>query len=125
MAARCASARRATTARTTASRATIARRRDTNLLAAAHRDREGEGGAHAQLALHPDPPTVQFDELPAQGQSQSRALDLLVRRPHLTELLEHRLLILRGDADASIADGDFNQAVLWRRSHPAPPPFRL
>src|SRR5262249_848100 len=28
-----------------------------------------------------------------------------VRRPHLPELLEHRLLILRGDADIGVRDG--------------------
>src|SRR6185436_1147192 len=80
--------------------------------ATTHRDRERERGAHAHLALHPDPPAVQLDELPTQGQSQPGALDLLVRRPHLAELLEHRLLILRGDAHPRIADRHLDHAVL-------------
>src|SRR4029453_5635556 len=65
-----------------------------------HRDVERECRALAYLALHRDLPAVEFDELPAEGQAQSCALGLLLRRPHLTELLEHGLLILRGDADA-------------------------
>jgi hypothetical protein len=67
--------------------------------------------------LTQDPPTVELDELPAQREPEPSALHLLVRRPDLPELLEHRLLILRRDPDACIADGDFSQAVLWRRSH--------
>src|SRR4030095_12845202 len=112
MAARCASARRATTARTTASRATIARRPDTNLLAAGHPDREPEGRAVTQLALDPDLAAVQLDELPAEGQAEPGALDLLLRRPHLPELLEHRLLILRCYADPSVADRHLHEAIL-------------
>src|SRR5215510_7729040 len=78
----------------------------------AYRDRERERRARAQLALDPDSSAVQLDELPAQGEPEPGALYLLVSRPHLTELLEHRLLILGGDADAGIADGDFDQSVL-------------
>src|SRR4030095_905134 len=81
------------------------------------RDREREGRAFSQLALDPDLAAVELDELPTQGQSQPSALDLLVRRPYLAEFLEHRLLILGSDADTGIADGDFNQPVLWRRSY--------
>ena len=40
---------------------------------------------------------MQLDELPGQGESEPGPLDLLVRRPHLPELLEDRLLILRRD----------------------------
>jgi hypothetical protein len=73
---------------------------------------EGERRAGSQLALHPDPAAVQLDELPAQGQPQSGALDFLCRRSHLPELLEHRLLIFRRDADPGVADGDLDQPVL-------------
>src|SRR5215468_9872502 len=72
--------------------------------AMAHRNREREGRASSDLALHPDPSTVQLDELPRQGQSQARALDPFGRHPDLLELFEDRLLILRGDADSGVAD---------------------
>src|SRR5262245_64212976 len=65
-----------------------------------HRNREREGRALAQLTLHPDPPPVQLDELPAQGQAKPRPFSLPVRRPHLAELLEHTLLILSRNANA-------------------------
>src|SRR6185295_3229983 len=83
-----------------------------NSFATAHRQREGKRRTHTDLALHPDPATMQFDELPTQGQSQPCALYLLVRRPHLPELLEHRLLVLRGDADPGVADRHLDHAVL-------------
>src|SRR5215831_17223741 len=37
---------------------------------------------------------MQLDELPGERQPESRPLDLLVRRAHLPELLEDRLLVL-------------------------------
>src|SRR5262245_6852729 len=69
-----------------------------------HRNRERERRAQADLALDPDLAAVQLDELPTQGQSQASALHLLVRRPNLPELLEHRFLVLWGDANAGVAD---------------------
>src|SRR5262245_8337775 len=57
---------------------------------------------------------MQLDKLPTESQPQPRALYLLVCRPYLPELFEHGLLILWGDADAGVADGDLNGAVLWR-----------
>src|SRR4029450_3050872 len=80
--------------------------------ATTHRDREGERRPHADLALDPDPPTVQLDELPTERQPEPRALYLFVPPPPLPKLLEHRLLVFRGDADAGIADCDFDQSVL-------------
>src|SRR6266478_7727291 len=56
---------------------------------------------------------MEFDELPAQGQSQPRAFRLLLRRPDLPELLEHRLLILRRDADPCVGDRYLNEPVFW------------
>src|SRR5262245_11756784 len=74
------------------------------LLASPHRDRERERRAHPLLALHPDPPAVQFHKLPAQGEPEPRALDLLRGRPHLAELLEDLLLIFWSYADPGVAD---------------------
>src|SRR5262245_33907870 len=82
-------------------------------LRAPQRQAEYEGRTHSQLALHPNLAPVQLDELPTQGQSQPGAFHLLVRRPHLSELLEHRLLIFWGNADAGIADRDLYEPVLW------------
>src|SRR6516164_7456321 len=73
------------------------------LFSAAHRQREGERRTHTHLALCPDLPTVEFHKLPAQGEPEARALDLLRRCPHLTELLEDLLLILGGNADPGVA----------------------
>src|SRR5262245_3236736 len=89
-----------------------------------HRDREREGRALPQLALDPDLAAVQLHELPTQGQSQSGALDPLVRCPHLAELLEHRLLILRGDADPGVADGHLYKAILRHCPYFDPPTLR-
>src|SRR6266852_6561137 len=69
---------------------------------AAHRKRERERRADPDLARHPDPSPVQLDELARERQPKPRALRLLVRRPHLAKLLEHRLLIPRRDADAGV-----------------------
>src|SRR4030095_9819930 len=80
--------------------------------AATHRDRESERRALSHLALDPDTAAVELDEFPAQGQAQSCTLSLLVRRPHLPELLEHGLLILRRNADPSVADGDLHKSIL-------------
>src|SRR4029453_9730331 len=44
--------------------------------------------------------------------------------PHLAKLLEHRLLIRRGDADARVADRDLYEAVLWRGCDLDPPTLR-
>src|SRR5262245_6279478 len=81
-------------------------------LAMAHRQRERERRAHTLLTLHPDSTTVELHKLPAQGESQARALHLLGRRPHLAELLEDLLLILGSDADSGVADGDLHESIL-------------
>src|SRR5215831_9714884 len=69
------------------------------------------------LALHPDLAAVELHKLPAQGEPQPRALDLLCGRPHLTELLEDLLLILWGDADPGVADGNLHEPILWHCAH--------
>src|SRR4030095_12791832 len=90
----------------------MSRRRITSF-AKAHRDRERESRDYSNLALHPDPPAMELHKLPTQGKPQPGALDLLGRRPDLAELLEHRLLILRGDAHSGIADSDLYNPILW------------
>src|SRR5215510_9465803 len=89
-------------------------------LAMAHRQRERERRAHTLLTLHPDSTTVELHKLPAQGESQARALHLLGRRPHLAELLEDLLLILGSDADSGVADGDLHDSILWHCAHVDP-----
>src|SRR5262245_40057273 len=80
-------------------------------------NRERKRRAHSFLALHPDPPAVEFHKLPAQGEAQPRALDLLRGRPHLAELLEDLLLILRGDADSRVGDRDLHESILRHCAH--------
>src|SRR4029434_5703462 len=92
-----------------------------NSFATEHRQREGERRSRAQLALHPDPAAVQLHEPPAQRSPEHCALHILRRRPHLAELLKNRLLVLLGDADAGVADGDRDQLVLWRGLDLDPP----
>src|SRR5262245_29374046 len=72
------------------------------------------------MTLHPDPPAVQLDEPSRERQPESGATHLPVRRPDLAELLEDRVLILRRDPDASVADGYLHTAVGGRRPHVDP-----
>src|SRR5262249_43048898 len=76
-----------------------------------HWDREREGRPLPDLALDPDPPPVQLDELPAEGQPQPSALGLLVRSADLAELFEGRFLVLGRNADPSILHRDLNRSV--------------
>src|SRR5262249_29795553 len=85
--------------------------------ARAHRQRERKARALPYLALHPDAAPVQLDELPRQGQAKARPSHLLVRCPHLTKLLEDRLLILWRDANAGIGHGYLYQPLLHFREH--------
>jgi hypothetical protein len=55
----------------------------------AQRHRERKCRARPQLTLDPDFSAVEFDELAAQRQAQPRPLRLLLRRAHLSKLLEH------------------------------------
>jgi hypothetical protein len=88
-----------------------------------HRERERERGAVPDLALHPDPAAMEFDELPGERQPEAGALDLLVCRPHLPELLEDRLLILGRDADPGIRHGHLGDLVMRPRADVNPPPL--
>ncbi len=66
---------------------------------------------------------MELDELPGEGQSEPRAFRLLVRRSHLSELLEHGLLILWRDPDTAVSDGDLDQPI--GRSRPDVDPAAL
>src|SRR5262245_31111509 len=63
------------------------------------RDGERKRRAHADLALHPDPSSVELDELPTERQAQSRAPRLPLRRAYPPKLLEYRVLVLRSNSD--------------------------
>src|SRR4030095_16124133 len=75
------------------------------------RNRERERRARTHLALDPDSSAMQLDELPRQGQPEPRALHLLCCRPHLSKLLEDRLLILGGDAHPGVGSRDLYRPV--------------
>src|SRR5262249_30615542 len=79
--------------------------------ATAHRQRECKRRALSHLALPPDSPAMQLDELAGEGQPEAGPLDLLVRCPDLPELLEDRLLILGRDAGASVGHGHLHQPL--------------
>ena len=85
--------------------------------ATAHWDREGEGRASAHLTLHPNPSTMQLNEFPTESEAEPGALGLLLGAPHLPELLEHGLLILRSDSDAAVGDRHLGHAVQIGRAH--------
>src|SRR6185503_14285144 len=82
------------------------------IIESAQRQREGECGAAAQLALDPHPAVVQLHELLRQGQPEARAF-LLARlvAPHLAELLEDGCLVLGSNPDPGIGDRDRDRAV--------------
>src|SRR5262249_22936793 len=86
--------------------------------------REGERRSLARLTLHPDPPAMQLNKLPGQGQPEPGPLDLLVRGAHLPKLLEDRLLVLWCDAHASVGDGDLGRAIIHRATHVDPTTLR-
>src|SRR5262245_63363530 len=93
-----------------------------NTLRAPQRKAEGERRAYSLLALHPDPPTVEFYELAAQSQAQPRALHLLRRCTHLAELLEDLLLILGAVPVPRILTGDFTKSSLGPSANAVPSP---
>src|SRR4029450_4201076 len=77
------------------------------------RDRDRECRTRAQLARYPNLAAVEFDELPTERQPEPRPLRLLLRRPHLPELLEHRILVLWRNAPPGIADCPLHGPILW------------
>src|SRR5215467_8465000 len=92
--------------------------------AMARREAERERRPRSHLALHPDPAPVQLDELPGEGQPEPGAFYLLVRRPYLPELLEDRLLVLRGDTHPRVPDRHLHRPVPRHGSDLDPAPFR-
>ena len=62
---------------------------------------------------------MQLDEAPRERQAEAGALGLArVVAPDLPELLEHRLLVLRRDADAGVADRDLDAPFRSLRARP-------
>src|ERR1051326_50016 len=88
------------------------------------RNRERERRALSHLAFHPDPPPMQFNELPRQSQAEPGAFDLLGSRPDLLELLEDRLLILWRNPDPGVGHRDLDAAVDGDRAHVDAASFR-
>src|SRR2546425_7170950 len=88
-----------------------------------HRKGERERRAHAHPAFPPVPPAMELDELAAESQPQSGAFRLLLRRAHLAELLEHRLLVLWSDTHPSVSYRDLSHAVHRPRPHLHPAPL--
>src|SRR5215469_8344796 len=81
--------------------------RDPNRQSWPVREGECEGRALADLAGQPDLAPVQLDELPRERKPEAGALvPARTIAAHLAELLEHRRLVLRGDADSGVAHGD-------------------
>src|SRR5215471_6463496 len=81
--------------------------RDPNRQSWPVREGECEGRALADLAGHPDLAPMQLDKLPRQRKPEPGALvPARAGTTHLAELLEHRRLVLGGDADAGVAHGD-------------------
>src|SRR5215469_16087285 len=81
--------------------------RDPNRQSWPVREGECEGRALADLAGQPDLAPVQLDKLPRERKAEPRALiPARTIAAHLAELLEHRRLVLGGDADSGVAHGD-------------------
>jgi hypothetical protein len=92
-------------------------------VASAYRQREGEGGPPARLALDPDPAAVQLDELLGQGQPEARTfLVAPLIASDLAELLEDSRPVLRSDPDAGVADSDLDRPLppVGAQRDPAP-----
>ena len=68
---------------------------------------DGDHRAHALLALYPQGPSVEGDDLVGHRQPDARAPDQLVG---LVEFLFHVGQVLGGDAAARVADGDLHIA---------------
>src|SRR5262245_35334038 len=77
----------------------------------AHRDRERERRPLSDHALQPDPAAMQLGKLATERQAEARTFHLLRGAADLTELLEHRGLILGGDPDACVRHRDLDYVV--------------
>src|SRR4030095_8149654 len=94
-------------------------------IASAHRQREGEGGPPARLALDPDLAAVQLDKLLREGQPEARPFLLAcLVVANLAELLEDRRLVLGGNPDPRIADCDLDCSIREPGLEADPAPFR-
>ena len=81
------------------------------------RDRKTESAAFARTALDGDPPIHQFDQAFDDRQSQAAAAIFAAdAQIGLGEIREDSLLLLNGNADASIADHEVQQLTPGRRA---------
>src|SRR5919106_6235792 len=83
-------------------------------------DGEGERRAASDPTLDPDGAAVELHELPTKGEPQTSPLVLGRAGADLAKLLEDRILVLGGDADAGIADRDLDRAVCRHRPNVDP-----
>ena len=73
---------------------------------------EREGRAPPGLALDPDRAAMELDEAPGQRQAEAGAFRLAqVVAAGLAEFLEHQRLLVLGDADAGVDDGDLDRVL--------------
>ena len=88
------------------------------------RQRKGKLTAFAHFARHPDFSSMQLDELLGEGQTKPCAFALVrIVIAHLAKLFEDPCLIVKRDADAGVADGDFYRAVGLLGVDSNPPSF--
>src|SRR4051794_10837049 len=98
-------------------------RRRARLLA--DRKREGKRAAVPWLALHPDAAAVRLYDAPADREPQARARKAArVARVDTEELLEHLLLLVRGNPHAQIHHAYLYAAILHVRAQTEGPPGR-
>ena len=84
--------------------------RSVGVIRDSHRQRDGERGALARLAFHGDGAAHELAELPADGEAETGAAELPGRGGiHLREGFEQPGHLLRGHADAGVADGEGDQ----------------
>src|SRR5262249_59717290 len=89
------------------------------------RQRERDRRSVPRLTLDPDPPAVQLHELAREREAEAGTLVLLgVIGAHLPELLEHRVEVLLGDADARIGHRDLDVTAQALRADLHPPAVR-
>ena len=83
------------------------------------RQREAEGAASADFAVHPDSSLVKLDKLLRKREPQARALSLPnLIAADLPELFKYPRLIFGGDADAGILHPDFDHVAGPRAAQP-------
>src|SRR5680860_772132 len=81
------------------------------------REREVEPAPLADLALQPDLPTMQVNEVPCDGQPEARAVvETCSRAIHLSELPEDHLVMIRLYANSVVDHRKFQPTRFLRRA---------